>query len=155
MLKGADMNSRGELRIDPGSLERHEAGGPFQLVVVHSEAALTAMVLDRAADLVSGLNATVLLVAVHVVPFPAEFASAAVPHAFLVGQLADLAAQCPIPVIPHVVMARDWEAGFRFALQEESTVLVGSKKRLWQTSEERLARALVSAGHQVALLYVP
>jgi hypothetical protein len=91
-----------------------------------------------------------------VAPFPAEFASAAVPHAHLVGQLADLAAQCPIPVIPRVVMARDWEAGwFRFALQQESTVLVGSKKRLWQTSEERLVRALASEGHQVALLYVP
>jgi hypothetical protein len=148
------MNSRGELRIDPGSLEQHNAGGAFELVVVHSEAAVTAMVLKRAAELVSGLNAKVLLVAVHAVPFPAEFASAAVPHAHLVGQLADLAAQCPLPVIPHVVMARDWEAGFRFALQEESTVLVGSKKRLWRTSEEQLARVLASEGHQVALLYV-
>jgi hypothetical protein len=149
------MNSRGELRIDPGSLERHDAGGPFQLVVLHSEPAVTALVLQRAAELVSGLNAKVLLVAVHAVPFPADFASAAVPHAHLVGQLADLAANCSLPVIPHVVMARDWEAGFRFALQEESTVLVGTKKRLWQTSEEQLARVLASEGHQVALLYVP
>jgi hypothetical protein len=154
ILKGTDMNSRGELRIDPGSLERHGAAGAFQLVVVHSDASVTALVLKRAAELVSGLNAKVLLVAVHAVPFPSDFASAAVQHAHMVGQLADLAVQCALPVTPYVVMARDWEEGFRFALQGESTVLVGTKKRFWRTSEEHLARVLASEGHQVALLYV-
>jgi hypothetical protein len=148
------MNSRGELRIDPGSLEQHSAGGEIQLVVVHSDVAVTAMVLKRAAQFVSGLNAKVLLLAVHSVPFPADFAGAAVPHAHLVAQLADLAVQCPFPVIPHVVMARDWAEGFRFALPEESTILVGTKKHFWQTSEEKLARALATDGHQVALLHV-
>ena len=148
------MNSRGELRIDPGSLEQHGTSGEIQLVVVHSEAAVTAMVLKRAAELAAGLNAKVLLVAVHAVPFPADFASAAVPHAHLVAQLSDLAVQSPFPVTLHVVMARDWNAGFRFALPEESTILVGTRKHLWQTSEEQLARVLASDGHQVALLHV-
>ncbi len=148
------MKSRGELRIDPGSLEREGGGSEMQLVVVHSEISVTAAVLKRAVELVSGLNATILLIAVHTVPFPAEFASASVAHAHLVGQLADLADRCSVPVIPHVVMARGREEGFRFALQEESTVLVGTKSHLWQTAEERLARALAGDGHQVALLHV-
>lgn len=126
----------------------------MQLVLVHSESALTAVLLKRAAELVSGLNAKVLLLAVHTVPFPADFASAALSHAHLVSQLADLAGQSPLQVVPQVVMARDREEGFRFVLQEESTVLVASKKHRWQTPEERLALVLAGDGHRVALLHV-
>jgi hypothetical protein len=148
------MNTRGELTVDPGSLEWLGAEAEMQVVVVHSEPSVTAAVLRRAAALVSGLNARVLLVAVHTVPFPAPFASASAAHAHLVGQLADLAGQCSLPVTSHVVMSRYREEGFRFLLQEESTVLVGTRKCLWQTREERLARVLAKDGHKVALLHV-
>jgi hypothetical protein len=148
------MHTRGELTIDPGSLESLGDQAVMQLVVIHSERSITAAVLKRAAELVSGLNARVLLAAVHTVPFPAPFASASTSHAHLVAQLADLASQCSLPVIPHVVMARYREEGFRFLLQEESTVLVGTKKHFWQTHEERLAGVLAKDGHKVALLHV-
>jgi hypothetical protein len=148
------MNTRGELKINPDSLELTGDEAEMQLVVVHSEPSVTAAVLQRAAKLLSGLNARVLLVAVHSVPFPASFASASSSHAHLVGQLADLASQCSLPVTPHVVMARGWEEGFRFVLQEESTVLVGTRKGLWRTHEERLAGILAKDGHKVALLHV-
>ena len=148
------MNTRGEVTVDPGSLERLGAEAEMQVVVVHSEPSVTAAVLRRAAALVSGLNASVLLIAVHTVPFPASFASASVSHAHLVGQLADLAGQCSLPVTSHVVMARYREEGFRFLLREESTVLVGTRQCLWQTREERLARILAKDGHKVALLHV-
>jgi hypothetical protein len=148
------MNSRGELRIDPGSLERGDGEAVMQLVVVYSEPHVTAVVLERAAELVAGLNAHVLLVAVHTVPFPAPLASASASHAHLVRQLADLATQSALPVTPQIVMARYWEEGFRFALREESTVLVGMRKHFWTTHEERLARILARDGHHVALLRV-
>ncbi|MEI9976028.1 MAG: hypothetical protein WDO73_30605 [Ignavibacteriota bacterium] len=54
----------------------------------------------------------------------------------------------------HIVMARYREEGFRYLLQEESTVLMGSKKRPWPTHEERLARALAKDGHKVTLFHV-
>lgn len=126
----------------------------MQLVVVHSEQSVTAAVLKRASELVSGLNASVLLLAVHTVPYPAAFASASASHAYLIEQLADLASQCSLPVTPHIVMARYREEGFQYVLQEESMVLVGTKKRLWQTREERLACILANAGHKVALFHV-
>lgn len=148
------MNTCGKLRIDPGSLGLHGDEAEMQLVVIHSDPSLTAAVLKRAAELVSGLNASVLLVAVHTIPFPASFSSATACHAHLVGQLADLAGLSSLPVTPHVVMARYRDEGFRFVLQEESTVLVGTKKRPWQTQEERLARVLAKAGHKVVLLHV-
>src|ERR1035441_4410026 len=105
------MNTRGDLTVGPGSLERLGAEAEMQVVVVHSKPSVTAAVLRRAAALVSGLNARVLLVAVHTVPFPAPFASASAAHAHLVGQLADLAGQCSLPVTSHVVMARYREEG--------------------------------------------
>lgn len=148
------MNARGELRIDPGSLELEGGQAAMQFVVIHSERSITAAVLERAAELVSGLNASILLLAVHTVPFPAPFASGSATHAHLVAEVADLAAQCSLPVTPHVVMARYREEGFRYLLQGESTVLVGARKRPWQTQEERLARALAKDGHKVILLHV-
>ena len=148
------MKPRGQLSVDPGSLDM--SGGPavMQLVVVHTEKALTAAVLPRVAGLVSGLDARIQLLAVHAVPFPASFASASASHAHLVAQLSDLAGQCPLLVTPQVVMARYRHEGFRFALPEESTVLVGTRRRPWRTHEERLASALANDGHKVVLLRV-
>ncbi len=148
------MSTRGELRIDPGSLEVPGDEAFLQFVVVHSERSVTAAVLRRATELLSGLNARILLVAVHTVPYPAPLASASTSHAYLVEQLVDLAGQCSLPITPQVVLARYWEEGFRFVLQEESTVLVGTKKHLWRTHEERLAFRLAKDGHHVALLHV-
>jgi len=71
-----------------------------------------------------------------------------------VDTLTSLASECPLPVNPQVVLARSRQEGFRYALHPESTVLVGAHRRPWRTSEERLARMLVSDGHKVALLHL-
>jgi hypothetical protein len=148
------MNSRGELRLDPGSIEVKDAGSGVELVIAHTDWTMTTAILKRAAELTAGLNATVVLLAVHTVPYPASFASAAASHAHLVEQLVELAGQSTLPITPQVVLARGREEGFRYALKSESTILVGTHKHLWQTAEERLARALASDGHKVALLHI-
>jgi len=71
-----------------------------------------------------------------------------------VEQLIDLASRCPLPVNPQVVLARSCQVGFRHAIKPESTVLLGTRRRLWKTAEERLAAALVRDGHHVALVHV-
>ena len=148
------MECHGELRIDPGTIESEAGGAEIELVVAHTEWSTTAAVLRRASVLLAGMPARITLVAVQSVPFPAPLSSAAASHAHLVGQLADLATQSTLAVTPQVVLARGREAGFRYALKAESTILVGSPQKLWQTSEERLARALANDGHKVALLHV-
>ncbi len=148
------MDSRGELQIDPLSLETCGAGSEIELVVVHTEWSTTAAVLERARQLLAGLNARVTILAVQTVPFPAPLSSAAASHAYLVEQMVDLASQCAFPVTPQVVLARGREEGFRFLLKAESTVLIGSKRHPWRTLEERLARTLANDGHKVALLHV-
>jgi hypothetical protein len=148
------MNTHGELRIDPGCLQTDGASAEMEIVVPYTEWSVTDALLKRAAEFTAGLNARVTLVAVHTVPYPATFGCPTAVHAHLVEQLVDLASRCPLPVTPHVVLARDREEGFLFVLHPEATVLVGSRKRLWRTSEERLARTLARDGHKVVLVHV-
>ena len=148
------MQTRGELRIDPGQLGTDAFNGDLELVVPYTDPDLTRALLRKAAAMTAGLQARISLVAVHSVPFPADFHCQASTHAFLVDKLTALAADCPLPVDPQVVLARSREEGFRYALRPESTVIVGSRRHFWRTSEESLARMLVSDGHKVALLHI-
>jgi hypothetical protein len=149
-----NMLTRGELQIDPGKLSTDGFSGELELVVPYTDPDLTRALLRKASALTSGLQARIALVAVHSVPFPADFHCQASTHAFLVDTLTSLAADCPLPVNPQVVLARSRQEGFRYALHPESTVLVGSPRHFWRTSEERLARMLASDGHKVALLHL-
>ena len=148
------MRTRGELRIDPGQLGLESFSGELEVVVPYIDADTTRAVLCKAAALTAGLQATVLLVAVQCAPFPADLRFAASAHAFLVEQLMNLSEDCHLPVRPQVVLARSIQDGLRFALHPESTVLMGTRRQLWRTSEERLARLLVEDGHNVALLHL-
>jgi hypothetical protein len=145
---------RGEYRVDPGCLTAGEAGGELELVVPYTGPETTAVALERAAVLTAGLDARVLLVAVHTLPYPVPFVCPCLVHAHLVEQLMDLASHCLLAVQPQVVLARDRTEGFRFALKPGSTVLLATRRHMWRTQEEKLARALASDGHIVALLRI-
>jgi hypothetical protein len=149
-----NMQTHGELRIDPGQLGTDAFSGELELVVPYTDPDLARALLRKAAALTAGLQARISLVAVHVVPFPADFHCAVSTQTFLVDRLTELAAGCPMPVNPLVVLARSREEGFRYVLRRESTVLLGTRRHFWRTSEERLARMLVSDGHKVALLHI-
>jgi hypothetical protein len=148
------LQTGGELWIDPGQLGTDAFSGELELVVPYTDPELARALLRKAAALTAGLQARISLVAVHVIPFPADFYCATSTHTFLVDQLTNLAAECPLPVSQQVVLARSREEGFRYALWQESTVLVGTYRHFWRTSEERLARMLVADGHKVALLHI-
>jgi len=140
--------------MDPGQLGTDAFSGELELVVTYTDPDLTRALLRRAAALTAGLQARIALVAVHAVPYPADFRCPTSEHAFLVNQLMELAAECPLPVNSQVVLARSREEGFRYALRPESTVLVGTHRHFWRTNEERLARMLAADGHKVALLHI-
>jgi hypothetical protein len=148
------MNGRGKLHIDPGSLQTDVFAEELEVVVPYTDPSITGAVLERAVALTAGLNARLTLVAVHTVPYPLDFECPTAVHAHLVEQLVDLASRCPLPVNPRVVMARSRDEGFCYALKPESTVLVGTRRHMWRTTEERLARTLVSDGHKVVLLHI-
>jgi hypothetical protein len=148
------MQTRGELQIDPGQLGTDAFSGELELVVPYTDPGLTRALLRKAAALTAGLQAHISLVAIHAVPFPADFQCSASAHTFLVNRLMELAGECELPVNPQVVLARSREEGFRYVLRPESTVLVGTHRHFWRTDEERLARTLADDGHKVALLHI-
>jgi hypothetical protein len=148
------METRGSLSIDPGSIQPEAYSSEIEVVVPYTDFVTTRAVLDRAVVMTAGLSARISLVAIHAVPYPAAFGCPSSVHSFLVEQLVDLTSLCALPVDAQVVLARTREDGFRHALKPQSTVLVGSPRRLWRTSEERMAKALVEDGHKVVLIHV-
>jgi hypothetical protein len=148
------MKEQGELVIDPVSLETAGRASEVEVVVPYTEWPITHAVLERAAVLAAGLNPRIVLVAVHTVPYASPDACPAAEHAHLVEELVDLASHCPVPVTPHVVLARGREEGLKFFLKKESTVLIGVRERLWRTAEERLARSLADDGYKVVLMHI-
>ena len=148
------MNKRGHVSIDPVTLDPEEREDEIEIVIPYVEPEVTLAVLQRAASLTTGLQARIKLVAVHTISYSHNGDCSTATHAFLVSQLMELSGACKLPVTAQVVLARSREDGLRYALTAGSTVLVGSRKRLWQTGEERLAQALAIEGHKVALVHV-
>ena len=148
------MQPHGELHIDPIDLAGETFAGEIELVVLYTDPQMTRAVMEKAQGLTAGLNARISLVAVHSLPYPAPYTCPTATHAFLVDQLLDLASECTLPVVSQVVLARTREDGFRYALKSDATVLIGTRKHIWRTSEERLANMLVSDGHKVILLHI-
>ena len=147
------MQTQGTLWIEPRALAG-TAGSELEIVIPYTVARETREVLQRAASLTKGLNARISLLAVHAIPYPATFGCPGSTHAFLVERLLELSQECPLPVTAQVVLARSRDEGFQHALPPASTVLMGTRKHLWRTREERLARKLATAGHKVALIYL-
>jgi len=148
------MLPRGQLQIDPSDLAADTFAGEIELVVPFTDPDTTRAVLKKVETLTSGLNARIMLVAIHALPYPLPFVCPTATHAFLVDQLLELANTCSLPVASEVVLARSREEGFRHSLKSDSTVMVGTHRHLWRTAEERLARMLAADGHKVMLLHV-
>jgi hypothetical protein len=148
------METRGEFCIDPGRLTAGAADSELEVVVPYTGPETTAAVLERAAVLTAGLNARILLIAVHTLPYPAPFVCPSLVHAHLVEQLLELASRCPLVVQPQVVLSRDRMEGFKYAMKPGSTVVLATHRHMWRTREEKLARALAHDGHKVALMHI-
>lgn len=147
------MRPQGAIRIDPPELESFGSKA-IEIVIPYTEWPLGSAALDRAAVLAARLSATVRLLAVHTVPYPAPFGCPALAHAYFVEKLVDLASRSTLTVRPQVILARSRIEGFRAAMEPESTVLLAARRRLWKTPEDRLAALLADEGHKVALFYV-
>jgi hypothetical protein len=148
------MRTSGGLRIDPVVLEGGESLQEIEIVVPYTEWSLANAVLRRTESLTAGLNPTIRLVAVHSVPYPLPFGCPSTIHAHLVEQLVELASHCPFHVDAQVVLARYQDEGLRHMLKPQSIVMIGTRKQLWRTREERLARNLAHEGYRVALLHI-
>ena len=124
----------------------------LQVVIPYTTPELTKAAL-RHAGVCTDLNVHVSLVDIQIVPFPCPLDQPPINKQFSAQRLRDLLRESGVPGSAEVLYARDWLDGFCHILEPRSLVILGTKKRWWRTREEKHARALVKAGHQVMLLY--
>ena len=129
------------------------ATGVLWIVIPYTTPELTKAALRHAA-VCSDLDVHVCLVDVQIVPFPCTLHQPPVDRKFSECRLNHLLKESGLPGRGAVVYTRDWLEGFRKVLEPGSLVILASKKRWWKTREEKLARTLMKAGHDVMFLPV-
>ncbi len=127
---------------------------PLELVVPYTDPALTAHALAAASELARGSRAQVVLMAVHVLPYPSPLDCQEGIRRRLEADLATLARTTAASIRIKLVFARDPADAYLGLLPRQSLVVLGARARWWKTREERLARKLSSRGHSVAIVKV-
>jgi hypothetical protein len=122
----------------------------LDLVVPFTTPELTRAALDAANRMGTGLDATLRLIRVQVVPFPLDLTQSPVFLEFLQEQLDHFPSE--LPVKGEIRLARDFEAGLLGALTHSSIVILARRRRPWTTRNERIASALRRAGHKVVVV---
>ncbi len=147
------MNTRHHNNVQIGHANATMATGVLWTVIPYTTLELARAALRHAA-VCSDLDVHVSLVDVQVVPFPCALNKPPVDQKFSHCRLNDLVKESGLPGKGAVIYTRDWLEGFRQVLEPGSLVIVASKKRWWRTREEKLARTLKKAGHDVMFLPV-
>lgn len=145
--------ARAEL-AGPRHAESEGGGRELQICVPYTTPELARAALGAAASLAGSLEATAMLVAVHVVPIVLPLDEPNVSREHFEQKLKAVADACSLPVRVELVFAREKGTGFRAVLPAGSLVLIATEKRLWRTPEEKLARFLDREGHSVVLVRV-
>jgi hypothetical protein len=126
--------------------------GP-DVAVLYTDVKPTLAALRKAAVLADGLHARIRLVVAQVVPYPLPLDRPDVAESYTARKLSTLLPDTAIETHIDLRLCRDRVEGLLPALQKESIVVLGTKKRRWwPTPEERLARRLEK--HGLAVLVV-
>ena len=153
-MKTITVDSRRNAAAQAGrsEIERRLHADALQIAVPLQTVIRTTAVLKIAAAMCEGLNWSVRLLDVQVVPARCGMDSPPIDRNFSETRLRSLADAIQAPVSGILVYSRDWEAGLFHALTPESLVVLAVRKRIWKTVEERLAERLRAQGHQVILV---
>jgi hypothetical protein len=127
--------------------------GVLWMVIPYTTPELTRAAL-RHAGVCSDLDVHVVLVDIQVVPYPCSLDQPPINKEFSGRRLAELLEETGLSGRAAVLYTRDWLEAFKRVLEPGSLVILATKKRWWPTREEKLARTLTKAGHQVMLLPV-
>jgi hypothetical protein len=133
----------------PKRPETEETDARLDVAVVFTSADATITALRKAGALASQLTARVILVVPQVVPYPLPLDSPPVLIDFNERRFRAIASESPIETVVRVYLCRDRMETLATVLKPQSLVVLGGRKRWWPTNEERLARKLRRAGHEV------
>jgi hypothetical protein len=123
-----------------------------EIVVLHTGRDLTPCALRAAANLTKGLNFHVVLLAVHIVPFPQQLQMLSSMQKHLETELSNAAGTSDLPVTARIAFARDLSEAFRQCVRPESLIVIGTRKHWWRTRPEKWARELARNGFRTTLV---
>src|SRR5262245_28793792 len=125
--------------------------GILRIVVPYTTPEQTRAAL-RHAWACTDLDIHISLVDIQVVPFPCPLDQPLIDKEFSERRLQDLFKESGLLGQATVLYTRDRLEGYLRILEPKSLVVLATKKRWWPTREQKLARALAKAGHEVMLL---
>ena len=121
----------------------------LNIAVVFTAVETTLAALKEAGALAESLGAQITLLVPQVVPYPLPLESPPVLVNFNEKRFHVIASQSPVKTKVCIYLCRDRLETIKSVLRPGSIVVIGGRKRWWPTSEERLARKLRKAGHEV------
>ena len=96
-------------------------------------------------------NIVETIVMMNVIPYPLSLDSPPVRRDFSERRLVEIASASPIETTVHLCMCRQRLETLIALLRPRSLLVIGGHKSWWPTKEEKLARELRRAGHEVIL----
>lgn len=128
---------------------RFEVEDRLNVAVVFTSETGTIAALKRAGALADRLAGRITLIVPQIVPYPVPLESPPILLDFSEHQFHEIAEGSPVETAVEIYLCRDRGETVEAVLERRSLVVIGGSKRWWQTAEQRLARRLRRAGHEV------
>jgi hypothetical protein len=129
--------------------DSEDAPSPLRISVVFTDFKGTTAALRQAARMSAGLDASIDVIVIQVVPFPLPLVKPPVPVAFTVKKLRQLETKTGIEPSIHVYVCRDQVETLLRVLQPGAPVVIGKSEGHFFTKTPRLIRSLRRNGHDV------
>jgi hypothetical protein len=123
--------------------------GSLEVVVLHTTIEGTLESLKRAAELASGLAASIRLLVLTVVPYPLPLESPQVPVAFTQRRFITIACDARVETMVDIRLGREKASMMEAALKPHSVVVLERRRSWWPHPTRRLEKRLERLGHQV------
>jgi hypothetical protein len=135
----------------PAEPEIDERDPSLNISVLFTSVEATLAALKRAGELAHSLGVRLTLLVPQIVPFPLPLESPPVLLDWNEHRFSVIAQKSPVETTVRIYLCRDRMETLESVLSPHSIVVVGARKRWWPTAEERMARKLRRAGHEVIL----
>jgi len=130
----------------------NESDRMIEIAVIFTSAEATIAAINRASNLLRGLNGHISLVVATTVPYPLPLENPPVSLDFNKQCLLEIAQASPVESTVHLYLCRWRLQVLTSVLKPGSLVVIGSRKGWWPTWEKRLARKLQRVGHKIILI---
>ena len=137
----------------PGQMPLGRPDSELNVSVVFTGTRWTTAALKSAGALAANMGCRLTLLVLQIVPYPLALEQSPVSPLWNRKRFETLAEQSPVETSVRIYLCRDRETTLKELLKPHSIVFIGGPRRWWwPTPDDRLARSLRRAGHEVIYL---